>query len=78
MWASKLAHEIPRLYVASWPGGASGVSKAIEHAPVEAAEYIAHEIECTVGEEIGAVNSRAIDFAWEKTGAIDISHIICW
>src|SRR5206468_5433360 len=63
---------------AARPGGAFGVSKAIKHSPVEPAQDMPHEVERAVVEEVRPVNCRAIDVRWEKAGAINVPHVVCW
>jgi hypothetical protein len=66
-----------RLYLLRrWPGVAASISKRIEDPAVEAAQNVAHQIECAIGEEIGAVNVS--DALLEEARAIHVPNVICW
>jgi hypothetical protein len=53
------------------PGSAFGVAKSIEHTTAEAAQDVAHQVECCFIDEIGTMYRRAINFAREKARAIE-------
>jgi len=53
------------------PGSAFGVAKSIENTTVEAAQDMAHQVECSFIDEIGTMHRRAINFAREKARAIE-------
>jgi hypothetical protein len=58
------------------PGSAFGVAKSIEHTTVEAAQDVAHQVECSFIDEIGTMYRRAINFAREKARAIETSQTL--
>jgi len=53
------------------PGSAFGLANSIENTTVEAAQDMAHQVECSFIDEIGTMHRRAINFAREKARAIE-------
>jgi hypothetical protein len=65
-----------RLYLLRGPSVAASVPQCIEDPAVEAAQNVAHEVECAIGEEIRAVNIS--DPLREEARAIHVPNVICW
>ena len=73
-----LIHVCAQAFAVTYCGGQAlpRVYKRFQHAAVEAAQNVPHQIDGAVGQEIGAVNISDVRF--EETRAIHVPGIICW
>src|ERR1700748_3133782 len=52
--------------------------EGLQNAPVYSAKDLTHQLDCSVGDEAGAVNIRPADLGREEAGAIHVPHVICF